>query len=1173
MKVEFLAKHFRTTLCFIALFVLCSATVSAQQVKLNFEKTPLKSVLKEITKQTGYNFVYSDELINTEKLITLNISTSIEPIEILLKKVFEGISVSFQIKGKQIAISPLNQVEKKAEKNITITGTIKDDAGLPLPGAYVYTKSKVTGIATADASGNFTLQMPENLATKEIFVFSFFGMKSVEIPFDGRINYNIVMTPDNRLLDEIVVTGYQSISRERATGSFDIINKKLLEKPVSSPSTFIIGTTAGVQAKVADDGSASFEIRGKSTLNATTSSPLVVVDGFPTEGGFASVNPNDVESVTILKDAAAASIWGARAGNGVIVITTKKASRGAINVTFNTFLKSREKLNLAYVDPVASSSDEIEYEMFMFGKYGAILGGGQITQVDMVQKKYSMVHTLLNEARLGKITASERDAKIDELRSIDYKDDVYKYILRNPFSLQSNLSVSGGTEKIDFLTSLMYENNKSYYNGTGNSRYMINSRINANIYKWLTFEVGTNFLYSTEDNSGVTLAEIKRLSPYERLVNPDGSYAKVIFGYYQPSLDKISGNAPYKNWYYNPLEDSRNRVFTTDLFNIIVRPGFTFKIIEGLSFNTSLQYEIYKTSSRNLYKEGNYTVKDLINFNTQYTAGVFGKMSYPKGQLLDRSSSDRTGYTFRNQLNFVKNYGKHDFNLVAGSEIRSRTVEGTTFPRVYGFNEETLVSSGFPNGLGGTGDNMLYNIFGSSIKITNYTNSFSSRTDRFFSLYGNGAYTYKGKYTLSASARTDASNFITDDPKYRYAIFWSAGFLWNMSDEFFIKNLTFIDRLRFRATFGYNGNVDTSTSFKPLISLSPVVDQFLNELSATIASYGNPTLRWERISTLDIGFDYSLLKGKLAGKIEYYDKYSKDLIASITIPSLNGTSTQKFNNAELMNRGFEFEAGTNLNILSDKIVWSGKLTYAYNFNRIEKLKIYDHRAETFITNPQYKEGTNTSTVYGWKYLGLNEAGVPCVEGVGGKATPMNTYFDNASDARGSFKPLGLLNAPHNLGLVTGFNIYGFDLSLTVIGKFGHIYRRNTFAYSTMGTTATSKMRMHKDIRKLLDGDPSVPPLYPNSSASNNQFYYDQFYQRYMEDRYFNASYLNFQEFNIAYNIPGFVLKKIGFKTASVYGQISNIGMITANPFGDDPEYPLGEQKPSRTYILGIKFNL
>lgn len=1173
MKVENLATKIRTVIALLVLMTWCSINMSAQQVRLSFKEATLKTVLKEMTKQTGYNFVYSEELINSNKLITLTLNTNAEPIEALLNKVFSGLSISYQIKGKQIALSPIVENSSQSEKKISIKGTIKDEAGVPLSGAYIYVKNNKTLMAYTDLNGNFSIQISEKYVNNAVFVCSYIGMKQFELPVDGRGIVHITMKTDERLLEDVVVTGYQTISKERATGSFDIINKKQLDKPVSSPSTFIIGTTAGVQAKIADDGSASFEIRGKSTLNATTSTPLVVVDGFPTEGGFSSVNPNDVESITILKDAASASIWGARAGNGVIVIKTKKPTKGSLNVTFNTFIKSREKLDLSYVDPVASSADEIEYEQYMFGKYGAILGGGQVTQTDMVQKKYSLVHLLINEARLGKISTTERDAKLEELRNIDYKDDLYKYVLRNPFSVQSNLSISGGTEKINFLTSLMYEDNKSYYVGTDNNRYLINSRVSANIAKWLTFDVATNFQYGLETNNGMTLTEIKRLSPYERLVNPDGTYAKIVYGYYQPTLDRISVNAPYKDWYYNPLEDSRNRDFTTKLFNVNIRPSLTFNIIEGLSFNTTLQYEIYNTYNRNLYYEGNYVIKDLINFNTQYTNGVYGKMSYPKGQILDRSSVERNGYTFRNQLNFVRSFKKHDINFVAGTEIRSRTSDGSNYARVYGYNDETLVSSGFPNGLGGTGDNMLYNIFGSSIKITNYTNSFSSSTDRFFSMYGNAAYTYNGKYTLSASARTDASNFISDDPNYRYAIFWSAGAAWNITDEDFMKEYKFIDRLRFRATFGYNGNVETSTSFKPLISLSSVVDPYKNELTASISSYGNPTLRWERISCLDLGLDYSFLKGKIAGKIEYYDKYSKDLIASITIPSLNGSSTQKFNNAELLNRGFEVEAGTNLNIINKDISWFGKLTYAYNFNRIEKLKVYDHRAETFITVPQYKEGTNTSTVYGWKYLGLNEAGVPCVEGVGGKATPMNTYFDNTSDARGSFKALGLLNAPHNLGFVTGFKIYDFDISMTVTGKFGYLFKRGTFAYSTMGTTATSKMRMHKDIRKLLDGDPSVPPLYPNSNSSNNQFYYDQFYQRFMEDRYFNANHIRFQELNIAYNLPSKLLKKLGFKSSSIYGQINNIGVIAANPFGDDPEYPLGELKPSRTFILGLKFNL
>ena len=452
MKVENLATKIRTVIALLVLMTWCSINMSAQQVRLSFKEATLKTVLKEMTKQTGYNFVYSEELINSNKQITLTLNTNAEPIEALLNKVFSGLSISYQIKGRQIALSPIVENSSQSEKKISIKGTIKDEAGVPLSGAYIYVKSNKSLMAYTDLNGNFSIQIPEKYVNNAVFVCSYIGMKQFELPVDGRGFVHITMKTDERLLEDVVVTGYQTISKERATGSFDIINKKQLDKPVSSPSTFIIGTTAGVQAKIADDGSASFEIRGKSTLNATTSTPLVVVDGFPTEGGFSSVNPNDVESITILKDAASASIWGARAGNGVIVIKTKKPIKGSLNVTFNTFIKSREKLDLSYVDPVASSADEIEYEQYMFGKYGAILGGGQVTQTDMVQKKYSLVHLLINEARLGKISTAERDAKLEELSNIDYKDDLYKYVLRNPFSVQSNLSISGGTEKINFLT-------------------------------------------------------------------------------------------------------------------------------------------------------------------------------------------------------------------------------------------------------------------------------------------------------------------------------------------------------------------------------------------------------------------------------------------------------------------------------------------------------------------------------------------------------------------------------------------------------------------------------------------------------------------------------------------------------------------------------------------------
>ena len=227
-----------------------------------------------------------------------------------------------------------------------------------------------------------------------------------------------------------------------------------------------------------------------------------------------------------------------------------------------------------------------------------------------------------------------------------------------------------------------------------------------------------------------------------------------------------------------------------------------------MNFSSSLQYEIFNSKRRDLYKEDSWVVKNPVNYYTEYNdaTGVVGKSAYPTGQFLDQYTSEMQGYTFRNQVNFNRTFRRHDFNVVLGTELRHRRTTSYTSPRVYGYNDETLTSKLFPNG---TGKLAIKDLFGNTITVDDYASTFTFNTDRFFSLYGNAAYTFDNKYTISGSVRTDASNFITDDPKYRYAPFWSVGGMWNLGQESFMSDYLFIDWLRLRLTYGYNGNVDT----------------------------------------------------------------------------------------------------------------------------------------------------------------------------------------------------------------------------------------------------------------------------------------------------------------------------------------------------------------------------
>lgn len=360
LKKVWLMLKFTFVFMFAGIFQLYA---HSQSVSLNMDEVTLDRVIWAIEKQTDFVFMYSkDDLVKAGK-VSVNLKNA--TVESVLESCLENTGLTYVIQDGVIVLRP---GRPQAVEKMDISGTIKDANGNTLPGVTVRLKGSALGVVS-DVEGNFRLQVPKSQSV--VLVFSFVGMKTIEMPVADSKPLSVVMQEDVAQMDEVVVTGYQILSRERATGSYDILSKEMLDKPVSNIASRLVGTVAGVQATVDENGDPTFQIRGKSSLYADAQ-PLVVVDGFPIEGNFKSINPNDVESVTVLKDAAAASIWGARSANGVIVVTTKSGSRlkkGDLRVSISSFVRYSPKTDLSYAHSVANSADAVEYDKFSFNKW------------------------------------------------------------------------------------------------------------------------------------------------------------------------------------------------------------------------------------------------------------------------------------------------------------------------------------------------------------------------------------------------------------------------------------------------------------------------------------------------------------------------------------------------------------------------------------------------------------------------------------------------------------------------------------------------------------------------------------------------------------------------------------------------------------------------------------
>lgn len=1146
-----------------------AARTEGQTVTLSVKDVPVKKVFREIQKQTGLNFFVEEAVLDKAGKVTLQVKDMpvVQVINLCLPKEdysFKIIDGTIVIKEKELFEKFSFNPGEEPPPPIDVHGKVLNEKGEPVEGVTVTVKGTKKATFT-DANGEFTLKAVNENAT---LVFTSINVETYEVAVNNRRELSDISVKTRiSALGDITVaasTGFQTISKERSTGSYGVITKEQLEKPSTNIAQRLIGTTAGLQSRLDVNGNPTFEIRGLTSLYAN-SQPLIVVDGFPIQGDFNSVNPNDVESVTILKDAAAASIWGARSANGVIVIVTKNAKKGTpLKVDFSVFTRIGKKFDLDYVRPLASSAETVEYEKIAYQNWRTLQNPNSLQDNFFA---FSQVGTALNEANFGYITAAERDARLEALKNLDNKKQISDYLLANPVNTQYNLTLSGSSARMSNALSLFYQNNQSNFKETGNKQYMVNYRTNAEVFKWMDFSLSGMLLVNNATNSGVGLGDIQNMSPYDMLVNPDGSYTD-INQKYNPILQRLvpMNRFPYADWTYNPVQEIQNRKLTSEQLNTRIQAGLHFKIIPGLSVDVKGQYELFNTNNRGLYNENTYFVRNTVNVATFWNQAVTPNTftpNLPKGSILTQNRSKVQSYNLRGQVNYNKLFGNmHEVNFLAGAEGNNMVTETFGHPTTYGYNDQTLTAGIFPNGPGGT-FLQIRNWLGANQTFP-YTNSFAYRTERYISYYGNAAYTYNRKYTLSGSYRTDASNLITDDPNYRYAPFWSVGGAWQVYREDFMKSVSWVNRLNLRATYGYNGNVDRSTSFRPLISTSGTPNVYSNDYTATISSFGNPTLRWEKTRTWNVGVDYSVFKNKLYGKIDIYSKYGKDLIALLSIPAINGTTSQRLNNAEMINKGIELELGTYINITKN-ISWRGNLNVSYNQNKITRLFVAAYPASTLYSGGTgaYVVGEDANSLWRFQYAGVIN-GQPQV--VGDKGATYDFGAFTPGDGRNYMLNTGTRVAPYTLGFVNAFQVKDFNLSFIVTGKFGHVFQRLGFNYPP---TWTSRVLPNVKLSEVMNADPSkiVPlPLNPNEPR---YYFWDRFHQ-YLSYLVENASHVRMQEVNLTYNLPIKSLKKFSMARLMVYAQGNDLFTVYANEAKEDPEYPLGTMNPRPKLTVGFK---
>lgn len=1047
-------------------------------------------------------------------------------------------------------------VQLSIAQNNTLSGVVVSvTTKLPVEGVTIQIKGTTQKTVTGK-DGLFTISAQPIAG----LVISHIGYKTLQLKSDDIKPLYIIIELEqiSVTMQEVTVsTGYQETTKESSTGSFDKIDNKLFNRSVT---TDVISRLEGITSSLyfsKVSGTQGIFIRGISTIRAGTS-PLIVVDNFPYEGDINNINPNDIESITVLKDAAAASIWGAKAGNGVIVITTKKGKYGQKQqLHFNSSITIQQKPDIFYDRNFLNASDFIDVEKFLFDKgfYNSNLSNTASRPV------VSPVVEILAKVRAGLVTQVDADRQINALRKFDVRNDYEKYVYNEAVKQQYALNFSGGSSLMNYQVSIGYDNNTGDRNGELSERFTFYA---ANNYKLLrNLEIQSGISYSNNKSLDNGLADINPgggksfLYPYARFTDDNGNPLTVEKDYRMGYVD-TAGAGLLLDWKYRPLDEMKLRDNTAGLQDIVLKLGIKYQPFKALQVEIKYQSEKSNQDTRSYYSSKTYLSRNLINRYSQRTGGII-KNNIPLGGILDSYHSDLSSYALRGQLSYSQTFSKlHDVSVIAGSEIRE-TQATSQRSRTYGYNDNLLTFSNvdyitsFP----------LFGNLGSAAIPSN--TGFTDVLDRFVSFYANGSWTYGKKYILSASARKDASNLFGVNANHKGTPLWSAGGSWIISNESFY-HVPVLPFLKARITWGYNGNVNNGFSALSTILYYSSPSAITNLPYALTGYPSNPDLRWEKIRMLNMGIDFSLKNDIISGSIEYYRKNGTDLLSVEPIDPTTGSGSMIKNAANITGKGMDIKL--NCKIFDGKFKLNTQLLFSYVTNKVTR---YLNASSIKGSLPGYGysinpiEGMDPYALISYRSAMLDSSGNPVGYLSGIRSTNYSAITNTTSwddlVVNGTTRP------PYYGNFLPTFSWKGFSISANISFKFGYYFRKSSLSYYALFNSWAGNIDFEKRWQKPGDENyTTVPSMVYPANSNREQFY--QFSEATVE----KGDLVRLQDINFTYTAGTIKFKNYRLQATSLYIYANNPGIIwRANKQGIDPDY--GTHLPGQSAIsFGVKTN-
>lgn len=1153
------------------LFIFClhvNAKVVSQAITLSGKDIPAERLFAEVKKQTGYVVVCNEDLLRKLKPVSLNALRL--PLKSFLEEAFRGQPVDFEIMRTTVGVR-----EKRSgvveDMDPPVRGVVLDSAGHPLVGATVRVKGKKMMVST-DAEGKFEVEMNEG----EEIVVSYVGFRERVVKVSAGKMMVVRMEREVREEEEVVVanTGYQKVKINEMNGAVNVITNKQLNEQVS-PNFLdrLKGVSNAILFSMATQGRSSLlgtseniMIRGLSTINGFTN-PLIVLDNFIYDGDLRNINPYDIENVTILKDAAASSIWGSLGGNGVIVITTKKGG-------LNKPLKIGVNTNVSFSDPPPSqarffipSSDYIDIEEYLFNKgydFGGAIGDGKSALTPVI--------SLLLDHKKGKIDAADSALIIDRLKKINGIDNYEKQYYQKNLTQQYSVNLSGGSQSLAWAVSGGYMQSKDYLAAKNNRA---NIRLDNTYVPVKNLSLKVSAYYTSSESISGDIYSSKYISdieggrgiPYFEVTSESG-IPTPFYSRRKEFIDTIGGGL-LLDWRMYPLEEQKLTKKKANLNQLISQIGLNYAF-KDLKISLDYQFQKQNSITNTVYSKDSYIARDLINNYTQinYSRKTINRI-IPLGDILDKSQSAVRSTNLRAQIDYSKSISKnHRINLMLGEELREVITDGAYATRFYAYNEDPLTFgrvdffNSYPK-LTATGTS----------QIEGYPSLKAQTTTRRISFYGNIGYSFKQRYSITGSIRKDAANMFGLKANDKWNPFSSIAFGWDFSKEEFYKFKP-VPFARLRVSMGTSGNIDPYKTPIPIGGFS--TDITTNYPTASIGTPNNPSLKWERVVQWNLAIDFSSANQRISGSVDYFIKEGKDLYAPAPYDytTFGSTIDPTRNVANVSGKGVDL-AIRSKNMSSKTFEWGSSFNYSYALSKTKKY--YDDASKklgTFLgkgnaITPVVGKPLYSLVVYKWR--GLSSSGDPQGFLDGNISIDYPKIRSNVSKGIGDESIIYIgTTSPKSFGnLSNNIRWKQILLSFNIVYRLGYYYMQPSFTSLNMLNSGIGYIDYYQRWTKPGDEMKTNVPALVYKNYLNFDFR-DDFYLK-SEANVQKADNIRLSNIKLEYNFQSSLLsRKKGDVVLNL--NISNVGLLWKASKGDiDPDYGINLQ--AKQYAIGATINL